>query len=83
MFFRILTSEDQSLLIRQDSLLVLNLRFQVIDRIQRFHLQSDRLSGQGLHEDLHPSAQTENQVKRGFFLDVVIRQCATVFELLA
>jgi hypothetical protein len=33
--------------------LVLNLGFDIIDGIRRFHLKGDGLSGEGLDKDLH------------------------------
>jgi len=45
--------EDQTLLIGRDSLLVLNLRFNIVNCIGRFHLKGDGLSCEGLYEDLH------------------------------
>jgi len=41
----LLSSEDQTLLIWGNSLLVLNLGLDVIDSIRRFHLEGDGLSG--------------------------------------
>ena len=46
--FQLLTSEDESLLVRRDALLVLDLRLHVVDGVARFHLQSDSLAGKGL-----------------------------------
>ena len=36
------------------------------------YLQGDGLSRQGLHEDLHPTAEAEHQVQSGLLLDVVV-----------
>ncbi len=41
-----------------DPLLILNLRLHVLNRITRFHVQSDRLARQSLHEDLHLGYRT-------------------------
>ena len=46
-------------------------------------IKGDGLSGQGLYEDLHTSTETENQVKSGLLLDVVVGQSATILELLS
>ena len=96
------SSEDQSLLIRWDSFLVLNLGLDVVDRVGRFNFEGDlerraidefssklreslsrthSLSSQSLDEDLHTSSKTENQMKSGFLLDVVVGEGATVFKL--
>jgi hypothetical protein len=41
---KLLSSEDKTLLIRWDSLLVLNLALDVIDGIRRLHLEGDGLA---------------------------------------
>jgi hypothetical protein len=51
--FELLSSENQTLLIRGDSLLVLNLGLHIIDGIGRLDLEGDGLAGKGLHKDLH------------------------------
>eukprot|EP00532_Pseudo-nitzschia_australis_P002156 CAMPEP_0168189262 /NCGR_PEP_ID=MMETSP0139_2-20121125/16249_1 /TAXON_ID=44445 /ORGANISM="Pseudo-nitzschia australis, Strain 10249 10 AB" /LENGTH=162 /DNA_ID=CAMNT_0008112079 /DNA_START=99 /DNA_END=587 /DNA_ORIENTATION=- len=50
---QLLSGKDQSLLIRGNSFLVLDLGLDVIDRIRRFDIQGDGLSRQGLYENLH------------------------------
>ena len=42
--FELLTSEDKSLLVRGDALLVLDLVFHIVDGVRRLDLQSNRLS---------------------------------------
>ena len=51
--FELLSSEDESLLIWGDSLLVLDLGLDVLDGVGGLHIKSDGLSGQSLDEDLH------------------------------
>merc|ERR1711990_1156116 len=46
-------------------------------------LKGDGLSGEGLHEDLHTSPKTENEMEGGLLLDVVVGKGPSVFELLA
>ena len=58
--FELLTSEDETLLVRRNTLLVLNLSLDIVDGIRRFHLQGDGLSRQGLDEDLHASTETQH-----------------------
>merc|ERR1712156_1420064 len=70
----LLASEDQPLLIRGDSLLVLDLGLHVLNAIARLDLQGDGLAGQGLHEDLHASSQPEDQMEGRLFLDIVVGQ---------
>lgn len=47
------TCENESLLVRRDSLLVLNLGLHVLDRIRGLHFESDCFSSKRLHENLH------------------------------
>merc|ERR1711962_1059246 len=79
----LLASEDQPLLVRGDSLLVLDLGLDVLNAIASLDLQGDGLPGQGLDKDLHTSSQPENQMERRLFLNVVIGECPAVLELLA
>jgi hypothetical protein len=69
----LLSSEDESLLIGRDTFLVLNLGLDVFNGVRWLNIKSDGLASQGLDEDLHTSSQSENQVKGGFLLDVVVR----------
>ncbi len=48
--FKLLSGEDQTLLIRWNALLVLDLAFDIVDGVARLHLEGDRLAGQCLHE---------------------------------
>merc|ERR1711937_179922 len=74
--FQLLAGKNQPLLIRWDSLLVLNLRLDVVDCIAGFHIKSDSLASEGLHENLHTSSQAQHQVQSRLFLNVVVRQSA-------
>jgi len=64
--FQLLASEDQPLLVRGNSFLVLDLCLDVFDAIRRFDLESDGLPRKGLHEDLHGDsnsvASVENKI---------------------
>ena len=51
--FKLLTSEDETLLIRRDALLILDLGLHVVDRVRRLDLESDGLAGQSFNKDLH------------------------------
>ena len=81
--FQLLASKDESLLVGGDALFILDLGLDVLDGVTGLHLEGDGLAGQGLHEDLHATPQTEDQVQGGLFLDVVIRKSAAIFQLLA
>jgi len=81
--FELLAREDQALLVRWDALLILNLRLDVINGVGRLNLQRDGLAGESFDENLHSAAETKDQVKGGLLLDVIIRKCTAVLELLA
>jgi len=49
----LLSSENEALLIRGNSFLVLDFGLDVIDGVGRLDLQGDGLSGKGFHKDLH------------------------------
>ena len=49
----LLSGEDESLLVRWDALLVLDLGFDVLDGVGLFDLKGDGLASQGLDEYLH------------------------------
>jgi len=70
-------------LVRGDALLVLDLGLDVLDGVRGLNVQGDGLAGQSLDEDLHATAESEDEVKSGLLLDVVVRKSAAVLELLA
>ena len=51
--FQLLTGEDQSLFVVLGTFFVLDLLLDVHDRVTRLHVQSNRLTGQSLNENLH------------------------------
>ena len=53
---KLLSGENQSLLIWWNALLVLDLGLHVVDRVRRLNLQRDRFASQCLDEDLHSAA---------------------------
>ena len=53
----------------------------IIDRVRGLDFQGDGLAGESLDENLYTSTETENEMERGLFLEVVIRECAAVFKL--
>ncbi|KFU97978.1 hypothetical protein N339_02911, partial [Pterocles gutturalis] len=78
-----LASEDQPLLIRGNAFLVLDLGLHILNGVTGLHLEGDGLAGQGLHKDLHATSQAQHEMQGGFLLDVVVRQSAAIFQLLA
>jgi hypothetical protein len=79
----LLTSEDESLLVRRDALLVLDLGLNVLDGVSGLDVEGNRLTGEGLDEDLHTTSKSEDQMEGGLLLDVVVRESSAVLELLA
>merc|ERR1719181_1294404 len=83
MVFQLLAGENQALLIRGNAFLVLDLGLDILDGVRCLHVESNGLACQRLYENLHATTQTQNQVERRLFLDVVVRESVTVFQLLA
>ena len=81
--FELLAGEDKTLLIGRDALLVLDLSLHVVDGVGGLDLKGNRLAGEGLDEDLHTTAETEDEMEGRLLLDVVIRESAAVLELLS
>jgi len=81
--FKLLSSEDKSLLIWWDSFLVLNLGFDVLNGISWFNIEGNGLSSKSFNEDLHTSSKSEDQVKSRFFLDIVVWKSSAVLKLLS
>jgi len=81
--FELLSSKDKTLLVRWDTLLVLDLCLYVIDGVRGLYLEGDGLAGESLDENLHTATETEDEMERGFLLDIVIREGSAVFELLS
>jgi hypothetical protein len=79
----LLSSEDESLLIGRNTFLVLDLGLDVLNGVRRLNIESDGLAGKGLDEDLHTTAESEDQVKSGLLLDVVVTESTAILELLA
>ena len=78
----LLSGEDESLLIRGDALLVLDLGLDVLDGVRVLNIKGDGLASQGLDEDLHASSESEDEMESGLLLDVVVGEGSAVLELL-
>jgi len=61
--FELLSSKDKTLLVRWDTLLVLDLCLYVIDGVRGFYLEGDGLAGESLDENLHTTSEAEDKVK--------------------
>merc|ERR1712064_228758 len=57
--FQLLASEDQSLLIWWDSLLILDLCLDVFNGVRGLNLKCDCLASEGLHKDLHTTSKSQ------------------------
>merc|ERR1712004_954335 len=79
----LLAGEDEALLVGRNALLVLDLSLDVVDGVRRLDLESDRLAGEGLDENLHTTTEAEHQVEGALLLNVAVRKSAAVLELLA
>lgn len=79
----LLAGKDKTLLIRWNTLLVLDLCLDVVDRVRRLNLKGDGLPSQGLDEDLHATTQAQDKMQGRLLLDVVVGEGATVLKLLA
>ncbi|KFV01739.1 hypothetical protein N340_08256, partial [Tauraco erythrolophus] len=81
--FQLLASKDEPLLVGGNALLVLDLGLDVLNGVAGLDLQGDGLPCQGLHKDLHATSQAQHKMKSRLLLDVVVRQGAPIFQLLA
>jgi hypothetical protein len=61
---KLLAGEDEALLIWRNTLLVLDLLLDLVDRIGRLNLEGDGLASQGLDEDLHCGAERNERCTR-------------------
>merc|ERR1712232_1267029 len=79
---KLFSGEDESLLIRRDAFLVLDLGLDILDGIRWLNVKSDSFTSQGLDEDLHTTSESEDQMEGGLLLDVVVGEGSAVLELL-
>merc|ERR1712088_722222 len=80
---KLLSSEDQPLLVWRNSFLVLDLGLDVLNAVGWFDLESDGLASQGLDEDLHASSQSQHKMEGAFLLDVVVGKGSSILKLLS
>jgi len=60
---KLLSSEDESLLIGRNAFLILDLGLDIFDGVRRLNIKSDGLASEGLDEDLHTTSKSKDQVK--------------------
>ena len=81
--FQLLSSENESLLVWENSLFVLDLSLDIFNWIRLFNVQGNGFSSQSLDENLHTSSQSKNQVESWFLLNIVVSKGSSVFQLLS
>ena len=69
------------LLVEKNALLVVDLDLDLVDCVGRLDFKSYRLAHEGLDEDLHANAETEDNLEGGLLLNIVIRKGAAVLAL--
>jgi len=79
---KLLSSEDESLLIWWDSFLVLDLGLDVLNSVGWLDIEGDGLTSEGLDEDLHTTSESEDEMEGGLLLDVVVGESSSILELL-
>merc|ERR1712142_161470 len=79
--FQLFSSKDQTLLVWWDTFFVLDLSFDIFNCVRSFYFQCDGFASQRFHKYLHSTTKSQHQMKSGFFLDVVIRQSPSIFQL--
>merc|ERR1712227_610076 len=79
----LLSSKDQPLLVWGNSFLVLDLGLDILNGVRRLNLKGDGLASEGLDKDLHTSSQSKHKMKSTLFLDVVVGEGSSIFQLLS
>merc|ERR1712102_168261 len=80
---KLLSSEDQSLLVWGNAFLILDLGLHILNGVRRLNLKSNGLASQGLDKDLHTSSQSENKMESTLLLDVIVREGSSILQLLS
>jgi len=80
---KLLSSEDESLLVWWDTFLVLDLGLDVLNGVCWFDIEGDGLTSESLDEDLHTSSKSQDKMESRLLLDVVIGESSTILELLS
>ena len=62
---------------------VLDLCLDILNAVRWFNFQRDGFASQGFDKDLHTTTETQDQVEGRFFLNVVVRESASILQLLA
>jgi len=68
----LLSGEYEALLIGRDAFLILDLGFDGLDSVSAFDVEGDGFASEGLDEDLHTTAEAEDEMEGRLLLDVVV-----------
>merc|ERR1719250_378120 len=79
---KLFASKDQPLPVWWDSFLVLDLCFYIFNGVRWFNFQSNGFTSESLHKNLHSTTETQDQMKSGFFLDIVVTESSAILKLL-
>jgi len=80
---KLLSGEDEALLVRRNAFLVLDLGLDIINSIRGLDFESDGLPGQSLDENLHTTTETQDEMEGRLLLNIVIRESPSILELLS
>ena len=80
---KLFACKNKPLLVWGDAFLVLDLGLNVLDGIRSFHVKGDRFACQSLYKNLHASSESQDQMKGGLLLNVVVRQGSPILQLFA
>src|SRR4051812_11109571 len=81
--FQLLAGEDEALLLRWDTFLVLDVLLHVLNGIGDFELENDCITGDCTDEYLLTTAKPKHQMEGGFRLNVVVGESSAILKLLA
>jgi len=81
--FKLFTCKNKTLLIRGYTFFILYFSLNILNGIWSLNFKSDCFPCQSFDKNLHSSSKPQNQVKCGLFLNIIIRQCSSIFQLFA
>ena len=77
--FKLLASENQSLLVWRNTLFILDFGLHILNGFAGFNLTGDGFSCQVFDKDLHATMQVQHKVDGWFLLDVLVAHGMTIF----
>ena len=81
--FKLLSSEDKTLLVWRNTFFVLNLSLHIFNSISRLNFKGDCLTSESFDEDLHTTSKSKNQVEGRFLLNIIVGESSAIFKLLS